>query len=376
MLVYFSLLPQLSISRLDPLSHQFSLRWTQHQANMFSVFERLLHSEAFTDVTLACDGGSLKCHKIVLAASSDYFQNLFMDNSSEHPIVFLKVRDPLSINMCDIVTVQDVRVSQVRALLDYMYRGEVSVSQDDLPALLRVAEMLRIKGMTEENTKSHPALPIGGRKDSQASAASQPLRCSSPGSASSAPPNSIVPPNGDSASATASIVMPPASKTPTSIPPPHGAIPPNFRRFLTPPGGSSSSPFPMWPLPGLFPGAHNLFGHRHDERKELSPGARDRSKMSSGSSSDKEMHLPPLIPRTEAAEDRERETGSNSSFDKDSEQYSEKMKLDGIAGYVPAQRLEWKRYKQYTRNDIMAAIEEVKKGKNGMNKISAKLKLK
>ena len=58
---------------------------------MFSVFERILHTEAFADVTLACDGGSLKCHKIVLAASSDYFQKLFMENSSEHPIVFLKV---------------------------------------------------------------------------------------------------------------------------------------------------------------------------------------------------------------------------------------------------------------------------------------------
>ncbi len=34
-----------------------------------------------------------------------------------------------------------------------------------------------------------------------------------------------------------------------------------------------------------------------------------------------------------------------------------------IANYVPNQRLEWKRYKQYTRNDIMSAIEEVKKGK-------------
>ena len=31
----------------------------------------------------------------------------------------------------------------------------------------------------------------------------------------------------------------------------------------------------------------------------------------------------------------------------------------GIANYVPSQRLEWKRYKQYTRNDIMAAIDEV-----------------
>lgn len=34
-----------------------------------------------------------------------------------------------------------------------------------------------------------------------------------------------------------------------------------------------------------------------------------------------------------------------------------------LANYVPNQKLEWKRYKQYTRSDIMAAIEEVKKGK-------------
>ena len=41
----------------------------------------------------------------------------------------------------------------------------------------------------------------------------------------------------------------------------------------------------------------------------------------------------------------------------------------GIANYVPNQRLEWKRYKQYTRNDIMAAIEEVKQGNNDNIKI-------
>lgn len=38
------------------------------------------------------------------------------------------------------------------------------------------------------------------------------------------------------------------------------------------------------------------------------------------------------------------------------------MDKSGIANYVPSQRLEWKRYKQYTRNDIMSAIEEVKNG--------------
>ena len=38
---------------------------------------------------------------------------------------------------------------------------------------------------------------------------------------------------------------------------------------------------------------------------------------------------------------------------------------------MPNQRLEWKRYKQYTRNDIMAAIEEVK---NGMSALQASRK--
>ena len=144
---------------------------------------------------------------------------------------------------------KDVKAFQVRAMLDYMYKGEVTVSQDDLPSLLRVAEMLKIKGMTEENTKAE-------RKD----LVHPHPRCSSPSSVP--PPNSVVPPNGDltTSSSTSSLSMSNPSKTPTSIPPPPGAIPPNFRPFLTPPGGSSTPPFPMWPLPGLFSSAHNILG--------------------------------------------------------------------------------------------------------------------
>jgi len=363
-----NLLPQLSIARMDPLSQVFSLRWNHHQANMLNVFDKLLQSEAFCDVTLACDGGSLKCHKIVLAASSNYFQKLFMDNSSEHPIVFLK----------------DVKAVQVRAILDYMYKGEVSVAQDELPSLLRVAELLKVKGMIEEHreSKEHRASREGREHP----------RTSTP---DIAPPNSIAPPivstnGGEPVPTSGSISAPPPTLTPTSNPishPPGAGIGPNFRPFLPAPA-SSTPPFPMWPMPGLFPGAHNLFNHR-DERKDLSPGPpKDRHKMSSGSSSDKEVPLPPLIPREgsegETKPGYERHNGDPESHnypDPRNPYHSEKSpkpgaghgygghqggKLEGIAGYVPAQRLEWKRYKQYTRNDIMAAIEEVKKGKSAL----------
>jgi hypothetical protein len=42
-------------------------------------------------VTLAVEGSTLKCHKVILAASSLYFQSIFMENTCKHPIVFLKV---------------------------------------------------------------------------------------------------------------------------------------------------------------------------------------------------------------------------------------------------------------------------------------------
>ena len=64
-----------------------------------------------------------------------FFQALFVGHPDKHPIVILK----------------DVPYSDMRSLLDFMYRGEVSVDQDRLTAFLKVAESLRIKGLTEVN---------------------------------------------------------------------------------------------------------------------------------------------------------------------------------------------------------------------------------
>ncbi|XP_019873926.1 protein tramtrack, alpha isoform isoform X4 [Aethina tumida] len=116
-------------------SQRFCLRWNNHQSNLLSVFDQLLHDESFVDVTLAVEGQLLRAHKMVLSACSPYFQALFVNHPDKHPIVILK----------------DVPYSDMKCLLDFMYRGEVSVDQDRLTAFLRVAESLRIKGLTEVN---------------------------------------------------------------------------------------------------------------------------------------------------------------------------------------------------------------------------------
>lgn len=77
---------------------------------------------------------------MVLSACSPYFQSMFYNTPDKHPVVFLK----------------DVRYEEMKALLEFMYRGEVSVDQQHLSSLLKVAESLKIKGLADVN-ESHAA---------------------------------------------------------------------------------------------------------------------------------------------------------------------------------------------------------------------------
>ena len=76
---------------------------------------------------------------MILSACSSYFQTLFMENTCEHPIVFLK----------------DIKISEVRAILDYMYKGEVNVAQEELPGTCLVFHLLFVFFFfTNKNEKS------------------------------------------------------------------------------------------------------------------------------------------------------------------------------------------------------------------------------
>lgn len=44
---------------------------------------------------------------------------------------------------------RDTKYCDLKAAVDFMYRGEINVSQEQIPALLKVAESLKIRGLTD-----------------------------------------------------------------------------------------------------------------------------------------------------------------------------------------------------------------------------------
>ncbi|KAH0815268.1 hypothetical protein GEV33_007523 [Tenebrio molitor] len=124
---------------------QFCLRWNNYQSNLTNVFDQLLQSESFVDVTLACDGHSVKAHKMVLSACSPYFQSLFFENPCQHPIVIMR----------------DIKWPELKAAVEFMYKGEINVSQEQIGPLLKVAESLKIRGLADVNGEQDIVAPTG-----------------------------------------------------------------------------------------------------------------------------------------------------------------------------------------------------------------------
>ncbi|XP_045582591.1 protein tramtrack, beta isoform isoform X22 [Procambarus clarkii] len=108
-----------------------SLSWNNHRATFCHILATLREKERYTDVTLACEGKFYPVHKLVLSTCSEYFESMFEQTPCKHPIVVLK----------------DVKPEELEALLSYMYAGVVNVAQNDLARLIKVAELLKIKGL-------------------------------------------------------------------------------------------------------------------------------------------------------------------------------------------------------------------------------------
>merc|ERR1719336_1422727 len=134
---------------------RYCLKWNNYQANVTTTFKELLAEEDFVDITLTADGGALKAHKVVLSACSPYFRDILKGISAwQHPVIVLK----------------DVPYEDLQGIVEFIYHGEVSVDKECLTSFLKTAQMLRVKGLTEESSTSTTSVKTNG-SNNQATAA-------------------------------------------------------------------------------------------------------------------------------------------------------------------------------------------------------------
>lgn len=118
-------------------STKFCLKWNNFGRNVTTSFKTLLENEEFVDISLSAEGSTLKAHKVVLSASSSYFRDILQSISSwQHPVILLR----------------DVPFSDLQGIVEFIYHGEVSIEQDNLQSFLKTAQVLKVKGLTEETT--------------------------------------------------------------------------------------------------------------------------------------------------------------------------------------------------------------------------------
>ncbi|XP_050527640.1 zinc finger and BTB domain-containing protein 14-like isoform X2 [Daktulosphaira vitifoliae] len=122
---------------------QYCLRWKYHHSNLQAMFSQLLERESYCDVTLACEGKTLRAHKVMLSACSTYFDTILSQHDENKAIVILK----------------DVKFSDIQALVSFMYKGEINIENTELSSLLKTAEELKIKGLAEVSWRSDQEQP-------------------------------------------------------------------------------------------------------------------------------------------------------------------------------------------------------------------------
>merc|ERR1712013_787196 len=118
----------------------FCLRWNDFESNIGVAFRELREDQEFFDVTLACDEDQIQAHMVILSACSPFFRRILQRNPHPHPVLYLK----------------GVKLSNLQSILDFMYHGEVNLTQEDLNLFLKVAEELKVKGLTQKQPSKMP----------------------------------------------------------------------------------------------------------------------------------------------------------------------------------------------------------------------------
>ena len=106
-------------------SERLRLKFEDFHSNISSYFGHMRKDEHFSDVTLSCYGDQkIEAHKVIMAASSNFFDKLLKKNKHSHPVIYMRAMNS----------------TQLSEVVDFIYHGEVNIYEKTLrtfPLLLK-----------------------------------------------------------------------------------------------------------------------------------------------------------------------------------------------------------------------------------------------
>ena len=115
-------------------SINYNLTWQTYSDHLKQMLQDLVNDEASQDVTLVCDDRvKIKAHKIVLKSCSSFFADIFSDSTSAASYVYLR----------------GINHQEIKPILQFIYLGEATFSEEHTEEFFKVVECLGIKELSK-----------------------------------------------------------------------------------------------------------------------------------------------------------------------------------------------------------------------------------
>ena len=111
---------------------KFCLKRSDFEDGVRDHFRKLRGDKKLFDVTLATDDGQhIRAHKVILSAGSQFFSNVFLNCDYPNMLIYLR----------------GMMATEVEHVTEFMYNGEVFISQEELSQFLEIGKELQVKGL-------------------------------------------------------------------------------------------------------------------------------------------------------------------------------------------------------------------------------------
>lgn len=123
---------------MDINTENYQLKWHSFGTYLHGCVAAALNGDQFADVALiTLDGRQINAHRFILSACSQYLQQ----------VLKLQTKTTLPQSNLSIIMPPEISHKTLKVLVQYMYSGETTVSQDILESVLRGGDLLKVKGL-------------------------------------------------------------------------------------------------------------------------------------------------------------------------------------------------------------------------------------